>query len=152
MPAIVAPHATAVLASMSPPSSHARGRPRAISSAARRLMPSVSGVAWRLVYDSTAWVKASMPLAAVTLLGHATVSAGSTMAALASHAQLRMLFLTLVSSLISTELGVASAPAPAVVGMAIQGSVLSGSDTRPSKCAAVGLGEKNKPATALAAS
>ena len=63
-----------------------------------------------------------------------------------------MLFLTLVSSLISTELGVASAPAPTVVGMAIQGSVLSGSDTRPSKSAAVGPGEKNKPATALAAS
>src|SRR5690606_631947 len=152
MPAIDAPQATVVRASTSRPSRKAGKSPRATAAAACRLTASVKGVARRLVYDSTACTKASMPLKAVTRGGHERVSSGSTRAAAASQLQSRKLFFTLVSSSVNTALGVISAPAPAVVGTPTHGKGRGGSGAWPLKCRATGCSEKNKPAAALAVS
>jgi len=72
-----------------------RGSPSGVtsSSTARRLRASVIGVAWRERYDSTAWTRASTPLAAVTKGGQGTESSGSTRATAGTNESSRMLAL-----------------------------------------------------------
>src|SRR5438105_434110 len=69
------------------------------------------------------WQRASMAEAAVTLGGTLTPSFGSISATRGRRNSLRMLALNFFSGRPMTALRVASAPVPAVVGMAIQGAV-----------------------------
>ena len=67
-------------------------------------------------------MRASRPLAAVTGGGHETVSSASTRATRGIISGLRRLALTRCDGTASTALAVTSAPVPAVVGTATQGT------------------------------
>ena len=66
------------------------------------------------------WVRASMPVAAVTAGGRPRVSSGSANTARASSRGEKKIFLTWVCSSEMTALRPTSLPVPAVVGMATQ--------------------------------
>ena len=83
---------------------------------------SVSGDAWPQTYGSRHWVSASSPLAAVTFGGQSRVSSGSTSATRGIIDSLRRLALRPCSGEASTAFAVTSAPVPAVVGTATNGT------------------------------
>jgi hypothetical protein len=66
------------------------------------------------------WVSASMPVAAVTFAGKASVTSGSANTARASSFGEKTIFLTCVFSSEMTALRPTSLPVPAVVGSATQ--------------------------------
>ncbi|MNH36064.1 hypothetical protein D3C79_968200 [compost metagenome] len=76
------------------------------------------GLAWRDTYDSMAWVRASIPVAAVIEAGSLRVRAGSRMARRGNSNGLTMTVLNSVRLLVNTVDAVHSLPVPEVVGMA----------------------------------
>ena len=76
-------------------------------------------------------VRASIPVAAVTPGGAVRVSSGSTMATAGIMYGETIPSFTCVRVLVKMALGVASAPVPAVVGMAITGSPGRGTRSTP---------------------
>ena len=70
---------------------------------------------------SAAWIKASMPAAAVTCGGQLTVNIGSTMATLGKRAEEATAFFTFTLRSRKMACLVTSAPVPEVVGMMIVG-------------------------------
>ena len=99
-----------------------------------------------------AWVSASLPLAAVTSGGRLRVISGSIRAALANQPSWRRLNLAWVSASSRTAFLVTSAPVPAVVGTAIQGSPPPLSVRSPRWYSYTVPGRGCSPAMALAAS
>ena len=74
------------------------------------------------VNPSMAWVKASMPVDAVSSGGMVRVISGSTSATFGAMRGSLILNLNFSLESVITELKVTSLPVPAVVGMAINGS------------------------------
>ena len=92
---------------------------------------SVKGVARVQIQGSITWVTASRPEASVTAQGQPSASAGSISARRGSIRASRSDTLRRCAGTSTTALRVASAPAPAVVGMATKGRGAAGSG-RPS--------------------
>src|SRR5262245_5303114 len=99
------------------------GNPRARSCQACRLKSCETGLRRVQTYDSTAWLKASMPVAAVTAAGMLIVSSGSSNA-------IRQAALGSPHAIFMRDFGLAmraydwaSLPVPEVVGTAIIGSM-----------------------------
>ena len=101
--------------------------PRGIAS---RQRASVKGFARAHSQGSITWVRASRPEARVTARGVLSVSDGSTIARSGSMRSSRRLTLRCCSGTLITAFFVTSAPVPAVVGMATNGSGLA-SNRRP---------------------
>ena len=81
IPAMCAASSICALASRSAPSAQARGRFAAIILITCSAMPSDQGLARMDRKDSSAWVSASRPVAAVAAAGRPAVSSGSRIAA-----------------------------------------------------------------------
>ena len=77
------------------------------------------------IYDSTAWVNASIPVNAVTFGGMDLVIAGSTMATSDIITGVTITIFIFSFGLVSTENSVTSLPVPDVVGIVISGGVMS---------------------------
>src|SRR5512146_3222418 len=84
---------------------------------------SVIGVAMVETYASTAWVRASMPVAAVRAAGLPTMSSGSLMAMFGVQRQSTMAIFTWVSVLVMMQKRVISEAVPAVVLMATNAGI-----------------------------
>src|SRR6266567_1470259 len=84
---------------------------------------SVIGVAMVETYASTAWVRASMPVAAVSAGGLPTIRTGSLMAMFGVQRQSTMAIFTWVSVLVMMQKRVISEAVPAVVLMARNGGI-----------------------------
>src|SRR6266702_4214253 len=84
---------------------------------------SVIGVAMVETYASTAWVRASMPVAAVNDGGMPTIKSGSLMAMFGVQRQSTMAIFTWVSVLVMMQKRVISEAVPAVVLMARKGGI-----------------------------
>ncbi len=84
---------------------------------------SVIGVAMMETYASTAWVRASMPVAAVSAGGMPTISSGSLMAMFGVQRQSTIAIFTWVSVLVMMQKRVISLAVPAVVLMARKGGI-----------------------------
>src|SRR5919198_6763988 len=88
-----------------------------------RAQASVIGVAMVETYASTAWVRASMPVAAVREGGMATMRTGSLMAMFGVQRQSTIAIFTWVSVLVMMQKRVISLAVPAVVLMARKGGI-----------------------------
>ena len=105
----------------SPPACQA-SKPSLAARKPERASASVMGLARIETKDSSNWVKASMPLAAISSGGQPISKSGSTMAQAATSRSSRKDFLKpSAPRRVSTAFFVASEPVPAVVGTAMNG-------------------------------
>jgi len=106
---------------MSAPLATALGSHLKMISTASLAAESVSGVAMVDTYASTAWVRASIPVAAVRRGGMPTMRTGSLMATVGVQRQSTMAIFTWRDRSVMMQNRVISEPVPAVVLMATKG-------------------------------
>lgn len=85
---------------------------------------SLNGLALFEIYDSSACVNASIPVAAVMAFGNLSVSAGSKITRSGKRYGLTMPIFNSFSGKVTIAFGVTSDPVPEVVGMRIVGTPL----------------------------
>ena len=122
MPDTSAAYAIRSRAMASPASAYKASRPSRAAFMPPQASESVSGAARLETNDSSSWVKASMPFAAMTAGGQVAKKSGSTSATSATSFSSRKDFLKPSRPCtLNTAFLVASEPVPAVVGTAMNG-------------------------------
>jgi hypothetical protein len=131
----IAPSIAAIIMSVRacrfPGSRTATGSDRAARRTASSATASASGWKPAATYASRPWVKASIPVAAVSRGGRSTVSSGSQIATRGMRNGLKMTVLRPVSGSVATPERPTSDPVPAVVGIATSGGMSSRTKRSP---------------------